>query len=188
MCQLESTVKWSTRFVRYIRVLCLGNIQHHIIWTPTCDSAHSWRLYVWCYSTGRRNRRNQGLLFHSVTLSWYDTNQFFPYPSVIGVINMGNIVPRAVIGLTSCAFRASVLTITPPDITILLKTYLSMQRLAGEVSSTLPLHHLGSLISPSYPCLLAGYSSLAGRSGQIAALVSNAEHQASLFVCCCFTS
>ena len=47
--------------------------------------------------------------------------------SVMGVTKMGNIVPRAVIEPTSLVFWASVL----------------------------PLQHIGSLISPLYPCLSA---------------------------------
>ena len=45
---------------------------------------------------------------------------------VMGVMKMGNIVPRAGLEPTSLAFQASVL----------------------------PLHHVGSLMSPLYPCPL----------------------------------
>ena len=47
------------------------------------------------------------------------------YESVVGVMKMGNIVSRAEVKSTSLAFQASVL----------------------------PLHDVGSLMSPLYPCL-----------------------------------
>ena len=47
--------------------------------------------------------------------------------SVMGVMKIGNIVPRAELKLTALAFQASVL----------------------------PLHHIGSLMSPQYPQLPA---------------------------------
>ena len=62
--------------------------------------------------------------------------------SIVGVMKMGNIMPRAVIDPTSLALRASVL----------------------------PLHHVGSQMSPLYPCPPL-CSSLPQRSVQTTAVV-----------------
>ena len=51
----------------------------------------------------------------------------------MGVIKMGNIVPRAEIETTSLAFQVSVLTITPHR--LYTHAYLSMQLLPWEFSA-----------------------------------------------------
>ena len=56
-----------------------------------------------------------------------EVDSCFPYPSVVGVMKMGNSVPRAGIDPTSLASQASVL----------------------------PLYHIDSLMSPLYPHLPA---------------------------------
>ena len=61
--------------------------------------------------------------------------------NVMGVMKMGNIVPRSGIRLTSLAFQASVLTITPPrlpDVPTMLTTTYVAPCLRGQCTLLLP--------------------------------------------------
>ena len=57
------------------------------------------------------------------------------HPTVVGVMEIGNIVPKAGIKLTSLALQASVLPLHLPSVTTIPPAYLSMQLFASDLSA-----------------------------------------------------